>query len=77
MKEIRSPEKDSFFVGPYSIHTGMRRKTKLVVQGFPGSFHDEAARDYFGHNRIEVVPAKSFNRLAQILEEDIGMLKQV
>lgn len=48
----------------------MRRQTKLVVQGFPGSFHDEVARRYFGHNRVEIVPAKSFNVLAQLLQED-------
>ena len=48
----------------------MRRKTKLVVQGYPGSFHDEVARNYFGHNHIEIVPAPSFNVLAQILSED-------
>lgn len=48
----------------------MKRQTKLVVQGFPGSFHDEVARNYFGHNHIEIVPAKSFGVLAQILSED-------
>ncbi len=48
----------------------MRRKTKLIVQGFPGSFHDEAARKYFGSNRIEVIPARSFNELALKLAAD-------
>lgn len=48
----------------------MRRQTKLVVQGFPGSFHDEVARNYFGHNRVEIVPAKSFEILGQRLSED-------
>ena len=48
----------------------MRRKTKLVVQGFPGSFHDEVARRYFGNNHIEIVPAKSFSSLAHMLDED-------
>jgi prephenate dehydratase len=48
----------------------MRRQTKLVVQGFPGSFHDEAARQYFGNNRIELIPAKSFNELALELSKD-------
>lgn len=47
----------------------MRRKTKLVVQGFPGSFHDEVARQYFGNN-IEIVPANSFNELAMTLSKD-------
>ena len=48
----------------------MKRKTKLVIQGFPGSFHDEAARNYFGNNHIELIPAKSFNELAQRLVND-------
>lgn len=48
----------------------MKRKTKLVVQGYSGSFHDEVARNYFGHNHVEIVPAASFNILAQILSED-------
>lgn len=51
----------------------MRRQTKLVVQGFPGSFHDEVARNYFGHNRVEIIPAKSFFGLAQLLSEDASI----
>ena len=48
----------------------MRRQTKLVVQGYPGSFHDEVARNYFGNNHVEIVPAKSFSELADMLDED-------
>jgi len=48
----------------------MKRQSKLIVQGFPGSFHDEAARKYFGSRRIEVLPAKSFNDLALRLSSD-------
>ena len=48
----------------------MKRQSKLIVQGFPGSFHDEAARKYFGSRRIEVLPAKSFNELAIRLSSD-------
>ena len=48
----------------------MRRQSKLIVQGFPGSFHDEAARKYFGSRRIEILPAKSFNELAIKLSAD-------
>ena len=51
----------------------MRRNTKLVVQGFKGSFHDEAARRYFGSNHIEVVPADSFDILARALKEDTSI----
>lgn len=48
----------------------MRRQTKLVVQGFPGSFHDEVARKYFGNQRVETIPAHSFNQLAIMLGQD-------
>ena len=51
----------------------MRRKTKLVVQGYPGSFHDEVARNYFGNNHIEIVPAGSFSELSDMLEEDLSI----
>jgi len=51
----------------------MKRQTKLVIQGLPGSFHDEVSRQYFGHNHIELVPAKSFHTLAQMLAEDISV----
>ncbi len=48
----------------------MRRKTKLVIQGIEGSFHDEASRKFFGGNRIEIIPARSFNDLAKALNSD-------
>ncbi len=48
----------------------MKRKSKLVIQGFAGSFHDEAARKYFGNNRIEIVPARSFDELGYMLQHD-------
>ena len=49
---------------------------KVVIQGYPGSFHDEAARKYF-KTGIEGIPADSFDILAQILngrEADYGVM---
>ncbi len=40
---------------------------KIIVQGFPGCFHEEAAIKYFGRNDFEVVPAISFPVLAEKL----------
>jgi len=37
------------------------------VQGFPGCFHEEAARKYFGSEELEIYPARTFNDLAQEL----------
>jgi len=51
----------------------MKRQTKLVVQGYPGSFHDEVARSYFGSNHLEIVPAKSFEVLGQMLRDDTSI----
>lgn len=51
----------------------MKRQTKLIVQGFPGSFHDEAARQYFGNNRLEVIAARSFNELCQQLRQNLDI----
>jgi len=48
----------------------MKRQTKLVIQGYPGSFHDEVSRKYFGDNNIELIAAKSFHSLAQMLADD-------
>ncbi len=56
-------------MGPF-FFKAMKRNTRLVIQGYPGSFHDEAARRYFGNNHIDLIPAKSFNVLAQQLSED-------
>jgi prephenate dehydratase len=34
---------------------------KISVQGEPGCFHEEAARQYFSYDNIEVVPCSSFD----------------
>ena len=51
----------------------MRRHTRLVIQGHPGSFHDEAARKYFGHSRIDIIPARNFDELARTLTKDLSI----
>ena len=51
----------------------MKRQTKLVIQGYPGSFHDEVSRKYFGNHHIDILPAKSFHTLAQMLAEDTSI----
>ncbi|MEL6123041.1 MAG: prephenate dehydratase [Bacteroidota bacterium] len=50
----------------------MRRHTRIVIQGYPGSYHHEAAREYFGARHIECIPARSFEILGQTLREDQG-----
>lgn len=40
---------------------------KIVIQGYPGSFHEEAALQYWQEETIEIVPADTFDDLAAIL----------
>lgn len=40
---------------------------KVIVQGFPGCFHDEAAHKYFGDLPLEIIPARTFTDLAEKL----------
>ena len=62
--------KESYGVRLLFLCVNMRRQTKLVIQGFPGSYHDEAAQRYFGANRMEIVPAESFELLARQLTDN-------
>lgn len=43
------------------------KKQKVIVQGFPGCFHEEAAHKYFGQLPLEIVPARTFSDLAHTL----------
>jgi len=42
----------------------MKINKKIIVQGFPGCFHEEAACKYFNTNDLEIVPAATFPILA-------------
>jgi len=46
----------------------MKKRQKIAIQGYPGSFHDEVCRLYFGED-VEVVPADSFDILGSMLSE--------
>ncbi len=43
---------------------------KIAIQGYEGSFHDEAAHLHFG-KEIEVVPADTFDHLADMLKSKV------
>lgn len=40
---------------------------KIVVQGFPGCFHEEAARKYFNTDTLQIIPSTTFEILAKTL----------
>ncbi|NJE06668.1 chorismate mutase, partial [Thermococcus sp. M36] len=40
-------------------------KTRVSIQGYEGSFHQMAARQYFGNN-VEVIPCATFREVVKI-----------
>jgi len=51
---------------------------KVAIQGYPGAFHEIAARMYYGDSPIEVVPADTFEEVVSLVENnagaDVGMM---
>lgn len=43
---------------------------KIAIQGIAGSFHEDAARNYYGDEKIEVVECKSFQRVCELIDTD-------
>ncbi len=43
---------------------------KVLIQGYSGAFHEEAANEYFDGENIEIVPAMTFEILAEKLSKD-------
>ncbi len=43
---------------------------KVAIQGFAGSYHDMAARMYFGGEELEVIECSTFRELFDTLKED-------
>lgn len=49
--------------------TGSSLKTlKVAIQGYEGSFHQEAARKFFGKN-VEVIPCDTFRQVIKIASD--------
>jgi prephenate dehydratase len=53
--------------------TGTLAPLRVCIQGFPGAFHDIAARCCFKDRAVEVVPALTFQELGQRLAEKNGV----
>lgn len=43
---------------------------KVAIQGIAGSFHEDAARKYFG-DEIDIVECKSFRKVCELVDSDI------
>lgn len=43
---------------------------RIAIQGIAGSFHEDAARQYFQEEEIEIVECRSFTRVCELLDTD-------
>ena len=43
---------------------------RIAIQGIAGSFHEDAARKYFGDEEIEVVECRSFQNVCELIDAD-------
>ena len=43
---------------------------RIAIQGITGSFHEDAARKYFGDEEIEVVECRSFQNVCELIDSD-------
>lgn len=43
---------------------------RIAIQGIAGSFHEDAARKYFGNEEIEVVECLSFQNVCDLIDTD-------
>jgi prephenate dehydratase len=44
-------------------------KMKIAIQGETGSFHEEAAKQYFHNHKIEIVPCSTFDMTLQVVKD--------
>ncbi len=47
---------------------------QVAIQGIAGCYHEQAARQYFGQEQIEIVPCESFNKEFKRLADDDSLL---
>lgn len=60
-----------------TAETEVPSKLRVAIQGVPGAFHDIAARNFFGADRVEIVPAHTFRQLVEQVESgaaDTGLM---
>jgi prephenate dehydratase len=56
----------------------MQKIRKVAIQGYPGAFHEIAARFYYHGSEIEILPADTFEEVVSMVENnagaDVGMM---
>ena len=43
---------------------------RIAIQGIAGSFHEDAARKYFGSDDIEIIECRSFQNVCELIDND-------
>lgn len=43
---------------------------RIAIQGIAGSFHEDAAQNYFGDEKIEIVESRSFQTVCELIDTD-------
>lgn len=55
-----------------------KKNRKVAIQGYPGAFHEIAARLYYDGTPLEIIPADTFEEVVSLVENnagaDIGMM---
>jgi prephenate dehydratase len=56
----------------------IKKTMKVAIQGYPGAFHEIAARLYYDGSALEVIPADTFEEVVSLVENnagaDVGMM---
>jgi prephenate dehydratase len=67
MKSLAGKNTKPIASNAFKQHSGARKPSKVSIQGFEGSFHQEAARNFFG-KEVEVICCATFKEVVKIAE---------
>ncbi|MFK7978622.1 MAG: prephenate dehydratase [Saprospiraceae bacterium] len=63
---------------PKTSKNGKIKAKRIAIQGYPGAFHEMAARHYFDGTPVEIIPADTFQEVVQLVEDpemaDVGLM---
>lgn len=63
---------------PKASKNGTVKAKRIAIQGYPGAFHEMAARHYFEGTPVEIIPADTFQEVVALVEDpemaDVGLM---
>lgn len=63
---------------PKISKNGKEPAKRIAIQGYPGAFHEMAARHYYEGSDVEIIPADTFGELVKLVEDpeqaDVGLM---